>query len=122
MEARGAENYVVHYHYTLEEAAWFQYATHTALHITLTLSSPLLYPYNSADRDRPSATSVEPTTAFRAAIGTTPLAYIMRVTSELLVVARAACGVTLRSGLAAENMTRYVCCTRCWGVGGHAGG
>jgi hypothetical protein len=28
----------------------------------------------------------------------------------------------LRSGLAAENMTRYVCCTRCWGVGGHAGG
>ena len=62
----------------------------------LTLSSPLLYPYNSADRDRPSATSIKPTTAFRAAIGTAPLAYIMRVTSELLVVARAACGLCLK--------------------------
>ena len=64
----------------------------------LTLSSPLFgcTHYNSADRDRPSATSIKPTTAFRAAIGTARLAYIMRVTSELLVVARAACGLCLK--------------------------
>ena len=49
-----------------------------------------------ADRDLPSATSIKPTTAFRAAIGTARLAYIMRVTSELLVVARAACGLCLK--------------------------
>ena len=66
------------------------------LRLDLTLSSRLLYPCNSADRDRPSATSIKPTTAFRAAIGTAPLAYMMRVTSELLVVARAACGLCLK--------------------------
>lgn len=49
-----------------------------------------------ADRDLPSATSIKPTTAFRAAIGTARLAYIMRVTSELLVVARAACELCLK--------------------------
>ena len=49
-----------------------------------------------ADRDRPSATSIETTTAIRAAIGIARLAYIMRVTSELLVVARAACGLCLK--------------------------
>ena len=61
-----------------------------------TLSSRPCSPLHSADRDRPSATSIKPTTAFRAAIGTTLLAYIMLVTSELLVVARAACGLCLK--------------------------
>ena len=38
----------------------------------------------------------KPTTAFRAAIDTARLAYIMRVTSDVLVVARAACGLCLK--------------------------
>ena len=62
----------------------------------LTLSSRPYSPLYRADRDLPSATSIKPTTAFRAAIGTARLAYIMRVTSELLVVARAACGLCLK--------------------------
>ena len=62
----------------------------------LTLSSRRFSPLNRADRDLPSATSIKPTTAFRAAIGTARLAYTMRVTSELLVVARAACGLCLK--------------------------
>jgi hypothetical protein len=64
--------------------------------IRLTLSSRPYSPLYRADRDLPSATSIKPTTAFRAAIGTARLAYIMRVTSELLVVARAACGLCLK--------------------------
>jgi len=62
----------------------------------LTLSSRPYSPLYSADPDRPSATSIETTTGIRAAIGTARLAYIMRVTSELLVVARAACGLCLK--------------------------
>ena len=41
-------------------------------------------------------TSIKPTTAFRAAIRTAPLAYIMRITPELLVVPRATCGLCLK--------------------------
>ena len=63
---------------------------------TLTLSSRPYSPLYRADRDLPSATSIKPTTAFRAAIGTARLAYIMRVASELLVVARAACELCLK--------------------------
>ena len=64
--------------------------------VRLTLSSRPYSPLCNADPDRPSATSIETTTGIRAAIGTARLAYIMRVTSELLAVARAAYGLCLK--------------------------
>ena len=45
----------------------------------------------------------KPTIAFRAKIRTAPLSYIMRITSELLVVPRATCGVCLKDAFMDER-------------------
>ena len=62
----------------------------------LTLSSALVSPLTRADGDLPSMTSSEATTAFRAAACIALLVDIMRVTSELTVVPRATCELSLK--------------------------
>ena len=59
-------------------------------------SSRLLPRGNSADRDLQRAASSEATTAFRAAACIALLVDIMRVTSELTVVPRATCELSLK--------------------------
>ena len=59
--------------------------------VGLTLCSAVTSPLVGPDRDRPSASSIKATTAFRAAIGIALLINIMRATPDLIVEPRATC-------------------------------
>ena len=69
---------------------------HTSGQGALTLSKPFTTYVVRADRDLSSTTSIEATTAIRAATGTAPLAYIVRATSELEVEPDATCELCLK--------------------------